>query len=485
MGITNNISTRTTGDNDDAVQVFVENAIVNPPVEVTSPFNFEVPLYNLGGASFRYYEQDISAISTNLNNSKTLTFTFSANTSSFSGITQLSHDVYRLNIEPFLEVVANGTGSSVFDDVFSAITVPLVTILEPVSGSSFTASTVHSFDFPGRVKPSGQFAQNLLMDKSQFFVDSRFVFPKPIDQTLGEVQTISGDSIVTLYVVPSGTTELVTSSGRPHQITGGTLTGVTINGAFFTYFAPPHKPDINVINDAPSVIGTLPTFSPIFSFKNVDDGDYYKLQVDYNTGDTAFSGTTTIFRVLKQEGDPEFIRTFSTPLTPNADFIYRVGNTKEIINLFGIKQNVTTWSEYTQARTANDGQFILSGTVYKNIIGGTTLAGATITITVQSTISNVDLGVDSTQNPDIFSEVTSPLGGASGSTITVGPTDSSGTYSFGRINGGTYLVTASHPSYPPDQTVSITITQDTTLDFVFGILWGSITVDFTAPETFI
>lgn len=485
MSITNNIETRTTGDNDDAVQVFIENTIIDPPVEVTSPFNFEVPLYDLSGASFRYYEQDVSAISTNLNNSKTLMFEFSANTFSFSGITQLSHDIYRFDIEPFSAVIENGTGTTAFEDALSAITTPLVTVLEPVSGASFTATTTHSFEFPERVKPYGQFAQDLLRDKSQFFVNSRFVFPRDIDQTFGEVQTISGDSVVTLYVVPSGATELLTSSGQPHQITGGTFSGITINGAYFTYFSPPHKPDINVINDAPSVVGNLPTFSPIFSFKNVDDGDYYKLQVTYNTGDTAFSGTTTLFKIAMQDGDPEFIRTFSTPLTPNEDFIYRIGNTKEIINLFGIKQNVTTWGEYVAARTANDGQFELSGTVYKNIVGGTTLAGATITLTVQSTISNVDLGVDSTQNPDIFSEVTSPLGGGSGSTITVGPTSSNGTYSFGRINGGTYLVTGSHPSYPPDQTISITITQDTNLDFVFGILWGSIIVTFTDPETFI
>lgn len=486
MAITNTVETRTTGDNDDAVQVFVENTIMDSPVSVTSPFNFEVPVYNLAGASFDYYSQDVNAISTNLNNEKSLVFSFTSNTQSLSGFTQMVHDVFRIDFNTFNDVVSFGTGATAFEDAVSAITSPLLVISEDVSGSTFTTLSAHTLDFPILIKPTGQFAQDMMMDKAQYFVDSKFFFPKQIDQTLGDIQTISGDSIVTLYVVPTGTTEFLTSSGRPHQITGGTFSGTTISGAYFTYFSPPHKPDIDVINDAPSVLGNLPTFSPIFSFKNVDDGDYYKLQVSYNTGDTVFTGDTTVFKIQKQAGDPEFIRTYSTPLTPNANFLYRIGNTKEIINIFGIKQNVTVWGEYAEARTANDGQFVLSGNTYKGAIGGTKLAGIVISLTTVTNISNVDLGVDSTENPDIFSETSSPLGGGAGTVISVGPTSSNGTYSFGRINGGTYTVTASDITnlYPP-QTVTVTITQDTQLDLIFSLLWGNTSVDFFFTETFI
>lgn len=485
MPINRNIITSRAGDNDDAAQVFLANASVPLPILETSPFNFEVPVYSTNGASFSYYTQDINAISTNLNNTKALIFNFSANTDSLTGVTEMIHDVYRLKYELFNDVVTN-TGTTLFEDAVSAITVPLVTLVESVSGTSFVANSAHTLNFPVRIKPVGEFAQDMMMDKSQYFVDSKFFFPKALDVTLGEIEVHSGDSVATLFALQTGDTEYLTSSGRPHQITGGTFSGTTINGAFFTYFTPPHKPDIKVIDDQPSVIGNMATFSPIFSFKNVDDGDYYRLQVDYNTGDTAFTGTTTIFKIQKQIGDAEFIRTFATPLTPNADFIYRVGNTKEIINIFGIKQNVTVWGEYALARTANDGQFTLSGTAYKNVIGGTTLAGVTVTLTILSSISNIDLGVDSTQNPDIFSEITSPLGGAAGSTITVGPTGPNGQYSFGRINGGTYQVTAQNPTLGPSpQTVTITLSSDTNLDFIFGILWGSTTVTFFDPETFL
>jgi hypothetical protein len=406
----------------------------------------------------------------------------------------MMHDVYRLEYDIFSDVVSN-SGTTLFEDAVSAITIPLITLVEDVSGTTissgftpFISASAHTLNFPVRVKPAGEFAQDMMMDKSQYFVNSRYFFPKPLDVTLGDIQVHSGGSVVTLWEVQTGDTEYLLSSGQPHQITGGTFSGITINGAYFTYFSPPHKPNINVLNGQPQVLGDVPTFSPIFSFNNVDDGDYYRLQISYDTGDTKFTGTTTIFKIQKQIGDAEFIRTYSTPLTPNAFFLYRVGNTKEIINMFGIKQNVTVWGDYSSAHTANNGQFELSGTIYKNWTGGTTLADVVLSLKVLTTTSDFDLGVDSTENPDIFSEVSSPLGAAVGSTISI-LSDAFGNYSFGRINVGTYQVTAdptgAHPTLFPSQTVIVTITADTDLDFIFSIVWGSTVVPFSALETFL
>jgi hypothetical protein len=487
MGITNEIITRTTGDNDDAAQVFVENFIVEAPDNQTSPFNFEVPVYRIQGATYDFYAQNTDGISASLNNAKSVTLIFTANTDSLTGLTQMIHSVYRLENEIFSEVVLNQTGSTFFEDAVSALTQPITTIIEDVSGSTFVVASAHTLNFPVRIKPEGQFTQNLMMDKSQYFVDSRFFFPRPVDITLGEVQTISAETgtVETLYVIPTGSTEFLLSSGRPHQVSGGTFGGITVNGYFFTYFVPPQKPDIDIVSDEPSVIGSLPTFAPIFSFNNVDDGDAYKLQVSYNTGDTSFTGATSIFNIKKQDGDAEFIRTFSKSLNPNANFLYRIGNVKEIINLFGVKQNITTWGRHEFARTSNDGQFELSGHTYKSIIGGAPVADSIITITVLSTLfSNIDLGSDVIDDPELESELSSPLGGGIGTQTTV-VSDSNGFYSFGRINGGTYLITATNPSFSQSHSLVVTITQATNIDFLFSIVWGDTTVTFLDLETFI
>ena len=59
MPITKTITKRQTGDNDSAVQVFIENTFVDIPKTKTLPFNFEVPVYTLQGATYNYYNQNI------------------------------------------------------------------------------------------------------------------------------------------------------------------------------------------------------------------------------------------------------------------------------------------------------------------------------------------------------------------------------------------------------------------------------------------
>jgi hypothetical protein len=286
--------------------------------------------------------------------------------------------------------------------------------------------------------------------------------------------------------MPFSSTTFLDSASRIETITGGTFSGATISGASFTYFVPPKKADINVVNDAPAVEGSLRTFAPIFSFKNVEDGDYYNIQVNYNTGDTSFTGDTTVFRAPRQPGNAEYVRTFAVAVSPNEEFLYRIGNAKEIINMFGVKQFVVTWSEFVYAISSNDGNFVLSGYAYSNILGGTGIENVAITINVLTSNSTVDLGSDVVTDPSVASAVSNPLGGGVGTSVTV-LTDANGYYSFGRITGGFYSMTAQHedPITYPTQTTTIYLTEDTEVDFVFSILWGNTTVDFLQPYTFI
>jgi len=512
MAINKYITSRTSGNLTGMSQVLLSNTIVKHNEVSTSPFNFEVPVYTLQGATFQYYDQTTEGISANLNNIKTLIFLFSANTESLTGTTKMRHDIYRIDYNTYTAFTSTPiifsavttnilTGNSLVTtiispevasavtqatfNIISAITQPFYTTFEDVSGSTFLAGSAHTLTLPQKVKPEGQYTQDLFIDKAQYFIDSTFVFEQSVNQTLGDIRAYSGGEIVQLYNMPFSSTTYLQSAKRQHTITGGTFSGATINGATFTYFVPPKKSDIYVLNGEPSVKGTLNTFAPIFSFNNVEDGDYYKVQVNYNTGDTSFTGDTTIFKFPIQPGNPEYIRTVAAALTPNAEFIYRIGNTKEIINLFKVKQNITTWSEFTYAKTSNDGTFELSGTTWLNQISGSPFSNAILSITVQASISSVDLGSDTPLDPNTTSEVTNPLGGAVGSTTTV-VSDANGRFSFGKINGGLYTITANpnNANYP-SQTISLYLTQDTNIDIVFSIVWGNTIIDFTASETFL
>lgn len=513
MSIETQILSKTSGNFSAMSQVCTSNTIVRHDDAQTSPFSFDVPVFTIQGATYQYYVQNTNGISTNLNNIKSLIYGFSANTYSLSGTTKMKHDIYKIDYSVYtgftvgnqtfsastVTTLSGGTfpvlvpisGSSdairvATENIISAITIPFYTIIEDTSGSTFLALTSHTLNLPQKVKPTGQYTQDLFSDKAQYFVDSKFMFEVPIDQTKGDVRQYSGDNVVQLYNMPFSSTTFIDSASVTETITGGTFSGATISGASFTYFVPPKKADIFVVNDEPAVQGTLRTFAPIFSFKNVEDGDYYNIQVNYNTGDTTFTGDTTIFRAPKQVGNAEFVRTFAVAVSPNEEFLYRIGNSKELINLFGVKQSVTTWSEFVYAVSANDGNFVLSGYAYNSILGGSGIENVAITITVLTSNSTVDLGSDVITDPNVASAVSNPLGGGAGSTLTV-LTDANGYYDFGRITGGFYSMVAIHPDPItfPNQTASVYITEDTEVDFVFSILWGNTIVDFQQPYTFI
>lgn len=501
MAIERKITSLTSGSGDSESRVFISNTLVDRHEIISSPFSFAFPVFTIDGATYNFYKQTTAGISASLNNIKTVKYTFSANTNSLTGTTQMKHDIYRINYDiytagtqavisltsttiPNTSVTGvNSTTTTVNTDsinslteaianIYSAITYPIYTTYESVSGTGFVIASAHTLTLPQQIKPTGQYTQNLFLDKSQYFIDSQFLIETPVDQTLGDVQTFSGNQVVKLYDMPYSSTTYIGTGSNSHTITGGTFSGTTISGATFTYFVPPKKADIFVLNGEPAVKGVQNTFAPIFSFKNVEDGDYYKLQVTYNTGDTTFTGATTTFKLQSQPGGPEYVRTSAVALTPNAEFLYRIGNTKEVINLFNVKQNVTTWSEQTYAQAANDGSYLLSGNTWFNYIGNP-WPGAIISLTIQTNISVIDLGSDEPNDPNITSEVSNPLGGGVGTIITTA-SDSNGAFTFGKIGGGQYLMTvdSGDPNFG-SQTFSFFLSQDTSFDIIFGIIWGN------------
>jgi len=513
MAIERKITSLTSGSGNSESRVFVSNTLVDRHEIITSPFSFAFPVFTINGATYKYYTQTTAGISASLNNIKTLKYIFSANTASLTGTTKMKHDIYRINYDIYTAATqavfslssttvpntivsgANTTATLVNVDsvnsfstaifnIQSAITEPIYTLIESVSGATFIIASAHTLVLPQQIKPTGQYTQNLFLDKSQYFIDSQFLIETPLDQTLGDVRAFSGGQEVQLYDMPFSSTTYIGTGSNSHTITGGTFSGTSISGATFTYFVPPKKADIFVLNGQPAVKGVQNTFAPIFSFKNVEDGDYYKLQVTYNTGDTVFTGATTTFKLQSQPGGPEYVRTAAVALTPNAEFLYRIGNTKEIINLFKVKQNVTTWSEQTYAQAANDGSFLLSGNTWLNYIGNP-LQNALITLTIQTNISVIDLGSDEPSDPNVTSEVSNPLGGGVG-TIIQTVSDANGAFSFGKIGGGQYTMKVD--SLDPNlgfQTFNFFLSQDTDFEVIFSILWGNQTIQFWENYTFL
>lgn len=498
--INKQIISRTIGENDGISQVFIQNnvpKIFEPKVE---PKFFNLPLFNLLGATYKYYEQTADGISVNINNFKSLDYTYTANTNSFSAITKVIYDIYRINFQDYnfafnnidSEGVENVSINNIVDDegleiltgqteispkqIIQQLTFNPLISLEQTGITSSLTTIQNSITLPTIIKPDNEFAEPLLLDKSQYFIDTRFEFIEERDKTLGDFKQLSANTIVNyeLQNLNEDGDFLLQTIGKSEIVREGKFKDTIIKGALFTYFVAPQKPNIDILGGQPSVQGVLDTFTPIFSFNNVSDGDYYKLQVSYDLSDVTFSGAVS-FEIPKQEGVPDFIRSFSTPLSPDSNFIYRIGNTKEVINIFGVKQNVTTWGRFEQALTATDGIFDVCGTVFQNELFGSPVAGATVVFIIISTTADVELGVDAPFIGNIENPTFVPLGGGAGASFSA-ITDSNGEYCIPNIKGGLLISQVSHPLYETTfGTVNITGNTNNQ-DLTITLRWGSSTL---------
>lgn len=376
MSLEYQIISQTTGDQDTVSQVLTQNTPGRSnTVSRGNIFSFDYPVYNLEGASFDYYNKDYNSITYDITNGKVYTMIFKENMQSLSGNNLLYHEIYRLTFDDYNSFLSDT--DNLFEKTQKYFDTPILSINEYCSGITLV-SDAYTYSFPTQFKNVGDFTFDIFLDKNQYFLDNLFGFYQKNDLTIGdayynstEFNSMGYPVPYFLYMDPTGTT-FVRSNLGTKTVTGNTpFSGMTFRGAFFTYFVPPKKPNLNVSlgRQRISVEGPQKTLSPIFNFNNTDDGDYYKLQVNYDTFDTPFSGSDIFtYTINKQAGDAEFVRTFSRPLRPNDSFIYRIGNTKEIVNVFGNKQSITTWSDTISAEIETNGQFYFSGTTWRNMI---------------------------------------------------------------------------------------------------------------------
>jgi len=359
---------------------------------------------------------------------------------------------------------------------------PILTITATTTGIT---TDVYNLFLDEYQKKKGDYKFQLFQDYAQYFITTQFNFQREQGADYTEFYQIDSNKNLILIDYQKDFTE--TTLNRAHTITAGTFSGVSVVGNFFTYFLIPNKPKW----ESPLVSGQLTTFSPTWRWSETDDGDNFVLQVVYNTGDTTFSGTVYSYPISKEDTrlstnemlgtdvEPwsitqkttDVIRKMSVSLSPGKTFLYRIGNVKELINLFGVKQRVVTFSDINSATTSYNAfntyisvesdspyvdalpkleypdyldygittldSFILSGTV-----SGSTVTGATIQLIYPNT-----------------SYVTQS-------------TDSLGNYLFDSLEAGTYALNTYYRGYQQDSRV-ISITGDTSLSFRLKLLWSN------------
>lgn len=396
--------------------------------------------------------------------------------------------------------------------------------------ATFTASTsgvtgsVYDLFLDEYVKKFGDYKSQLFKNKGQYFINTKMVFNVNLGKDYTDfysLKTFSGTGTTEIIVVTSTTVstgatgpdatvtgitiqtaetvvysermittgwhdtrQIVSTNNTNYIINNGPFSGIEVKGNYFTYFEVPDKPFM----EYPVMEGQLSTFTPEFRWSNGDRADSFIVQINYNTGDTGFTGSSVInYPVEKNEKNAKVVRSkikdsttetetdktiynFQVPMKSNKQFLWRVGNSVELIDIFNVRRNVVTFSDYysaisqaepikTYVVTESDSPFVeavagfgtppsldyesevaeytLSGTV-----SGSTVTGATIQLTYPN------------------------------SAYTISMTDSAGTYSFSGLETGIYILTTNYRGYQEDVRF-VNVTSDTTENFKLKLLWGN------------
>ena len=428
----------TSGTKTSVSQAFYNNDFINPEEAQVPYYSMEIPTIVVTAGTKDYYGQDPRSIVTN-SGKPVLRVQFLSGGTNVSvagvGITQvltkLRYDVYELynkdQITQSTELDSSGTKGSTEERLANAVTQKnklagggnTVRVPESLYGQGLTNSdknyiqgfvdtptftqTVRSVPFAGdsgsfdlylpeNLKVQGNIQEPFFEDKAQYFFDVYFSFETELDNSgVTNYYTIQ-DGIITDSAPPTEI-PLNTKSGAT-TINQGPFSGVNVSGYYFTYFVTPDKPSL-VFPYPPDVLtsSTLNMF-----WENGEAADEYLVQVCYDTGNTMFQNQFNYaedvynYEVPKDENsksqavqrsDKLFsdtsTRTFKFNVNQtNVPFIYRVGNVKSLKNIFGVQQQVCTFSDtymsvYTGGTIA-DNVFVQSSSPY--VTGTTTYSKA-------------------------------------------------------------------------------------------------------------
>lgn len=517
-----------------SVNHFVDVNIVN-----NNFFEFDTPSYYTLGGTLNYYNQDFYSVYTNVSR-PFIRFVFTANTDHFGTGTTIKHQIYRIPYKEYKEYTAelerkniqqnknsseetveetitengiskttvtkrkvsltniaetltpksfpseisgyefNSTNS--YDKIKNFLTTPILTITATTSGIS---TNVYDLFLGEYQKNKEDFSYQLFQDYAQYFITTQFEFKREQGDGLYEFCQLGKSGTIVPVEYQQYYQEITPKN--THIITGGTFSGFTVCGNYFTYFLNPNKPKWV----RPYVTGQLTTFSPNFFWSNSNDADSYLLQVVYDSGDSqSFSGTVYSYPIAKEatklsteemlgadvedwattQKTTDIVREYSVPLLRNKQFWFRIGGVKEMINIFGVKQSVVSFSDigtaittpgtygtyiYTQSDSPHIsdipswtyptylddeivGQYSLSG-----IVSGSVVTGATIQLLYPN-----------------------------GSYITQS-TDITGGFVFTELEPGAYTLNTSYRGYHQDSR-SVNVTGNTNIGIIYlKLVWGN------------
>ncbi|HEY9704605.1 MAG TPA: carboxypeptidase-like regulatory domain-containing protein, partial [Allocoleopsis sp.] len=347
----------------------------------------------------------------------------------------------------------------------SKISEPALIITASTSGIT---GSIYDLNLNEFAKQPGAYKIKLFTNKAQYFIDTEIVF----NQTINREYIDYYDATVGLRGVASSwndNLQIIATNSYNHIVDKGPYTGLQVRGNFFTYFTVPDKP----VLEYPIMSGQLSTFTPEIRWTNGDKADSFVVQVTYDLTNTGFTGSSVInYPVDKTEENTKTIvnttKTTDTELATNKNiynfqfstksnksFLYRIGNSVEIIDIFDVRRNVVTFSDYYQAtsqpepiktyvKIESDSKFVSEIAGYSTppsldyesaveeftlsgVVSGSTVTGATLTLTYPN------------------------------SSFVNTMTDLTGYYSFSGLETGVYTLTTNYRGYQQDvRTVNIT-----------------------------
>lgn len=366
----------TAGNQDSFGAAFYNNNFVFQHSPAITPNEFLIPMVSANTGTLSYYGQEDSSIFV-IYARPFLSMIWTANTHVFTGdprLVLMRNDIHKIDYRLAKGYQDNPTDAG-WIAIADRIKNPVVVYTASTSSADTPISTAYTYTMlPEQlIKPDGRFTEEVFEDRAQYFFNNRFVFINTAT-TFASTFVFNQQEIPVNY--PYSSTTYVTSTGPLSKITQGPWSGEVAQGFFFTCFQPPGKPILEFPLPATSTTNNF-TFTPTFNFSNVEDGDEFILEVTYNMADTGFTDTTsstgvTQYRERKVDNSKEQLvdktnvtlvgneitqtrttRRINKPLKPGSEYLYRIGNSKSIINIFGIKNEIINYSNYYTAVTGS------------------------------------------------------------------------------------------------------------------------------------
>jgi len=397
--------------------------------------------------------------------------------------------------------------------------------------TTFTASTsaitgnVYDLFLDEYIKNLGEYKSQLFKDRGHYFINTKMIFNVNLDKdyvdyfqlekvvTTGVTATTVVTTATTVFTGSTGpeasvtaltvvtaitftvseeyvesewddTLSITATNNTYHVVQAGPFAGTKVIGNYFVYFEVPDKP----VMEYPIMEGQLSTFTPEFRWSNGDGADSFLVQINYNTIDTGFTGSSVInYPIDKNEKNSNVIKNkiknttaetetektiynFQVPVKSNNSFIWRVGNSVELIDIFNVRRNVVTFSDYYSAISQLEPikTYVVSesDSPYIESISG---FGTPPSLDYESEIAEYTLSgtVSGSTVTGATIQLTYP-----NSAYTISMTDSAGTYSFSGLQSGTYILTTNYRGYEQDVRF-VNIISDTSLGFKLNLIWGN------------